>query len=172
VKSGRLEFLTQFPGLATQAMRKLLPRPGDEVIFHGCKLSDEERSADSAAVRLHRDLLRLRREDQVLARLGTSEVRIESAAPTTAILLIRYISEHGHRLLVVNRGNDHLSPMNDALFAPAPGTYWSVQWSSDRPDYGGGGIVPFVGPGRWLIRGHAAMLLMSVTHSAPPAKPA
>jgi maltooligosyltrehalose trehalohydrolase len=166
VEAGRFEFLTQFRGLSTHEMRRLLPRPGDETIFRGCKLSDAERSADSAAVRLHRDLLRLRREDAVLGGLGTSEVRVESAAPTTAILLIRYISQQGHRLLVVNCGNDHVSAMNDALFAPAPGAYWSVQWSSEHPDYGGGGAVPFVGPGRWLIRGHAAMLLMSVAHSA------
>ena len=31
-----------------------------------------------------------------------------------------------HRLLVVNLGADHLSPMNDPLFAPVPGTRWSV----------------------------------------------
>jgi maltooligosyltrehalose trehalohydrolase len=161
VQTGRLEFLTQFPGLATPAMRKLLPRPGDEMIFRGCKLSDAERSADSPAVRLHRDLLRLRREDPVLAQVGTSDVRIESAAPTAAILLIRYISQDGHRLLVLNLGTDHVSAMNDALFAPLPGTHWSVQWFSEHPDYGGGGAVPFVGPGRWLIRGHAAMLLLS-----------
>ena len=66
VASGRLEFLSQFPSLSTPRMRAVMPRPGDPATFERCKLSDEERAADTPLRRLHRDLLRLRREDEVL----------------------------------------------------------------------------------------------------------
>lgn len=161
VEGGRLEFLTQFAGLSSREMRDRLPKPGDERMFRRCKLSDAERTADAAALRLHRDLLRIRRDDDVLRQVGTPAVHLESAAPTSAVLLIRYISDDGHRLLIVNLGPDHLSPMNDALYAPLTGTRWALQWSSEHPDYDGAGSVPFVGAGRWLIRSSAAMLLRS-----------
>lgn len=161
VESGRSEFLTQFPGLSQREMRERLPKPGDRQVFERCKLSDEERRSNSPLVRLHRDLLRLRRDDEVLRDLGTSLVRIESSAPAPSVLLIRYITDDNHRLLVVNLADDHLSPMNDPLYAPVPGTRWTVLWSSDDPEYGGGGTVPFVEAGRWLIRGASATLVRS-----------
>jgi maltooligosyltrehalose trehalohydrolase len=159
VESGRLEFLTQFPGLTSEEMRKLLPRPGDPEQFAQCKLLDEERSHEGALKRLHRDLIRLRQQDEVLSHWGTDEVRVEASAPTATVVLIRYLMKRAHRLLVVNLADDHLSPMNDPLFAPRPGAQWRLEWGSDHPDYGGCGIEPLVRAGRWLIRSHAAMWL-------------
>jgi len=165
VEKGRLEFLTQFAGLSSVEMRHLLPAASDAAVFEQCKLDDAERTGHHQALALHRDLLRLRREDTVLNRVGTAEVMVESSAPTPSVVLIRYMSDEGHRLLVVNRGDDYVSPMNDALFAPLPDHHWALQWSSERPAYGGGGTIPFTGAGRWLIRGAAAMLLKSERHS-------
>lgn len=161
VESGRFEFLSQFPGMDSAEMRALLPKPGDASMFERCKLDDGERTADGRILRLHRDLLRLRREDEVLARLGTDDVRIESSAPATNVVLIRYLGVNADRLLVINLADDHLSPMNDPLYAPVPSTRWVVDWSSEHPRYGGGGVVPFVAAGRWLIRGRSATLLKS-----------
>ena len=44
--------------------------------------------------------------------------------------------------LVVNLGADHLSPMNEPLFAPAPGAGWTLLWSSEDAAYDGGGVLP------------------------------
>ena len=99
----------------------------------------------------------------MLQNLGTAAVRIESSAPTPAIVLIRYSAANGDRLLVVNLGDDHLSPMNDALFAPPKDGGWTLLWSSEHPQYGGGGTMPFVEAGRWLIRGQSAFLLAGKT---------
>jgi maltooligosyltrehalose trehalohydrolase len=159
VERGRLQFLTQFTGLSRPEMQERLPKPGDAAMFERCRLADAERNADSPLVVLHRDLIRLRRDDVVLRQVGTREVRVESSAPTSSIVLIRYLSRDGHRMLVVNLADDHLSPMNDPLFAPAPDTSWTLLWSSEQPQYNGGGAVPFVETGRWLIRGQSAMLL-------------
>jgi len=159
VEAGRLEFMAQFPGMATPAMRALLPRPGDEQMFERVRLEDGARAADSELRRLHRDLIWLRRDDDVLRRVGTPEVVIESSAPSLHVLLVRYIADAGQRLLVVNLADDHLSPMNDPLFAPAPSGPWEVAWSTEDPSYGGAGAVTFVAAGRWLIRGGSATLL-------------
>ena len=161
VEAGRIEFMAQFPGMDSAATRQVLPKPGDAKVFERCKLDDEERASEGPLWRLYRDLLRLRREDAVLMNVGTGEVGIESSAPASSIVLIRYIAGPDHRLLIVNTADDHLSPMNDPLFAPLPGSRWVVEWSSEQPTYGGCGVPPFLEAGRWLIRGGSATLLAS-----------
>lgn len=162
VERGRREFLGQFPSLANAEMQQALPRASDVENFEQCKLLDAERGGDHGLLHLHRDLLALRREDAVLRDVGTDAVHIESSAPAEEVLLVRYVSQHGHRLLVVNIGDDHESPMNDPLLAPVPGTCWETRWSSDRPQYGGAGSTPFTNAGHWLMRGGSATLLADV----------
>ena len=112
---------------------------------------------------LHRDLLRLRREDPVLRDLGTDAVTVEACAPSGQVLLVRYISEAGHRLLVINIGDDYPSPMNDPLYAPPPDGSWTQLWSSEHPQYGGTGSTTFDDDAPWLIRANTATLLGSST---------
>jgi maltooligosyltrehalose trehalohydrolase len=161
VDAGRRQFLTQFPGLAQPAVQERLPRPGDREVFERCRLLDAERIADSPLRRLHRDLIHQRRDDPVLSGLGTASVGVESSAPEPSLLVVRYLADAGHRLLVVNFGDDHDSPMNEPLFAPQPGTDWHVAWSSEDPSYGGGGTLPFVRAGRWRLQARSAVLLAS-----------
>jgi maltooligosyltrehalose trehalohydrolase len=161
VAEGRAEFLSQFPSLARADMKALFPAPGDRATFVACKLRDEERSRDGALLRLHRDLLHLRRDDEVLQALGSEEVRIESSSPALGVLLLRYMKGPLHRLLVVNFADDHVSPMNDPLLAPAPGSQWVSRWSSEQPQYGGCGATPFSDAGPWVIPSHSATLLIS-----------
>jgi len=162
VEKGRLEFLSQFPSLASPSMEARIPPPADIETFIHSKLLDEERTADSAALRLHRDLLKLRREDPLLRELGTDAVRVEASAPSEHIVLLRYLGVRAHRLLVVNLGDDHRSPMNDPLLAPLPAAPWEELWSSERPQYGGGGVISFPCDAAWLITGGSATLLGSV----------
>jgi maltooligosyltrehalose trehalohydrolase len=144
-------------------MRAVMPNPSASDTFDGCKLLDDERHADCAPGRLHRDLLRLRREDPVLRELGTTNVQVESSAPTASLLLLRYITDAAHRLLVVNFADEHRSPMNDPLLAPAPGTRWEQRWSSEQPQYGGGGALSIPDANPWIIPASSAALMVSVT---------
>lgn len=162
VRKGRLRFLSQFPGLTTDAMTRSMPDPTDEAAYAACKLRhDAEKDKRDWTLKLHHDLLQLRRTDPVLCRVGTSEVRIESSAPAPHVLLLRYLSEFGDRLIVANLDDDFLSPMNDPLLAPAPGDCWRVLWNSEHPAYGGSGTIPFVEAGRWLLTARSAAILSS-----------
>jgi maltooligosyltrehalose trehalohydrolase len=76
--------------------------------------------------------------------------------------LLRYIGREDHRLLVVNLGRDHVSPMNDPLLAPAPGSRWHLLWSSEHAAYLGSGVSLYLKEGRWRIPAHSASFLMSV----------
>jgi maltooligosyltrehalose trehalohydrolase len=159
VRAGRLEFLAQFPGLDTPEMRRQVPDPLDESTFNRCKLLDEERRARNAMARLYRDLIRVRRDDPVLSLVGTAAVRVDSSAPTSSVVLVRYVAASGDRLLIVNLGRDYRSPMNDPLLAPPATGEWTVQWSSDAPRYGGSGAVGIRPNGRWVLYASSALLL-------------
>ena len=65
VRAGRAQFMSQFQSTASRVLVDELPDPADEATFRRCKLRHAERQANTAAVALHRDLLRLRREDPV-----------------------------------------------------------------------------------------------------------
>jgi maltooligosyltrehalose trehalohydrolase len=160
VHKGRLEFLSQFPELAQPPVSARLARPNDQAAFERCKLdrTDIGTMLPAWTLALHRDLLHLRRHDAVISRVGTPEVSVDSSSPTPHLLLIRYLSDAGQRLVMVNLADDYVSPMNDPLLAPQPGTTWTLLWSSEDPAYGGGGAPAFVEAGRWLIRGLSATI--------------
>jgi maltooligosyltrehalose trehalohydrolase len=160
VRKGRLQFLEQFPSLATKEMQSLIKDPGDEAGFRACTLDHDARGPlHDHARALHADLLRLRRTDPVFSRLGSLDVAVESSTPAAAVLLIRYRSSWGERLIVANLGVDELSRMDDALFAPLPGHKWQMKWSSEAPQYGGSGSTPLAADGRWLLMGSSAAIL-------------
>ena len=68
VRKGRAEFLSQFRSLATPGIQAVLVNPGDLQTFERSKLDLSERETHSAIYEMHRDLLRLRREDATFAR--------------------------------------------------------------------------------------------------------
>lgn len=63
VAKGRALFLTQFRVLATPEMQARLPDPGNPMTFVQSKLDHNERRSHAEEYALHRDLLRIRRED-------------------------------------------------------------------------------------------------------------
>jgi maltooligosyltrehalose trehalohydrolase len=110
-------------------------------------------------VALHRDLLRLRREDPVFS-AQKSEWMHGAVLGAEAFLLRFFGGIHGHRLLVVNLGRDlHLAPAPEPLLAPPDGARWEVLWSSEDPVYGGAGRPPVGKIGVWNISGHTAVVL-------------
>ncbi len=158
VRSGRAEFLSQFPGLATREMQDRLPTPSDRSTFESSKLERRGAPEHEPVLRLHRDLLTLRRADPVLAELGTAAVNVEASALTDDVLVLRYQRSDGaSRLLVFNLGTELRLPlMNDPLLAAPVDQDWHAVWSSDRPDYGGPGVVDFLHDVPWRIPGRSA----------------
>jgi maltooligosyltrehalose trehalohydrolase len=162
VADGRLEFLAQFPGLKTAEMRARIPSPSDRDTFERGKLLDAERNADNCWFLLHRDLLRLRRDDAVLRELGTAGVRVESSAPNPTLLLIRYFADAGQRLLVVNFADEQRLAMNDPLLAAAPSSEWQQTWTSEQPQYGGHDPRSILDASPWVVPANSAILLSSI----------
>jgi maltooligosyltrehalose trehalohydrolase len=158
VRNGRAEFLTQFPSIATPEAQSILDNPCDDRTFERSKLDLSERERHSAIYEMHRDLLRLRREDAVF---GDPACDRDGAALGGEAFVLRFFGEDNNdRLLLVNLGLDlNLTPAPEPLLAPPEGMVWRVLWSSEDPRYGGLGAPPLDTEENWLLPGHAAMAL-------------
>ncbi len=167
VWKGRTESVSQMPSLGTPEMRRLLPAPGDPETFRRCKLDPGERERHTEAYALHRDLLRLRREDPVFR--AQRPGMVDGAVLGPEAFVLRFFAEEGaDRLLVVNLGRDlHLYPSPEPLLGPPEGCRWEVLWSSEDPPYGGGGTPPLETEEEgWRIPGHAAVALTAAAAHA------
>ena len=155
VREGRIQFLSQFPSLAQPEVRAILDDPGDPMTFERCKLDLAERQTHAAIYQLHKDLLKLRREETAL------RGRLDGAVLSQSAFLLRFFAENGDdRLLVINLGLDWTpDPAPEPLLAPPQDRVWSLQWSSEDPAYGGAGTAPFEIAANWRFPGRAAVLL-------------
>ncbi len=135
---GRREFLSQFPSLATPEMQERLPHPADRETFERSKLdpAERERSPHAEVLALHRDLLRLRREDATI-RSGRRPGAIDGAVLGPEALVLRWFDPKGEgddRLMLVNLGVErHLPVAAEPLLAAPEGRRWRVVWSSEDP---------------------------------------
>ena len=155
---GRADYLAQMPSLSSPEARALLPDPTDPATFERSKLDLSEIERHPEAVRLHRDLLALRREDPVL-RAQRLE-RFHGAVLGPDAFVLRWLGEKEDRLLAVNLGNDlPLTQAPEPLLAPPAGEPWQIAWSSEAPAYGGRGISPLTRDGSLLFPGGTALLL-------------
>src|SRR5262249_38647606 len=139
VAKGRKEFVRQFRSLKTPEMQSQLPDPADPKTFERCKLDFAERERHAEVYALHRDLLKLRREEPVF---GAQRPRgVDGAVFNEDAFVLRFFGADGDdRLLLVNFGRDlHLDPAPEPLLAPPEDREWTVQWSSEDPRYGGYG---------------------------------
>jgi maltooligosyltrehalose trehalohydrolase len=158
VRKGRREFLGQFPSMAGPEVGERLADPGDAESFRRSTLDPAERHSHSAALALHRDLLALRREDPVL---GRRPAKIDGAVLASRAWLLRFFSDDGDRLLIVNLGADlTLRPAPEPLLAPLEGQVWQILWSSETPEYGGVGTPPLYRGGYFRIAAESALVLM------------
>jgi maltooligosyltrehalose trehalohydrolase len=159
VRKGRHEFVAQFPSVASPAMRERLADPKARETFEACKLDWSERERHEEAVALHRDLLRLRREDPIFAQQRRGAV--DGAVLGPEAFLLRFFGRGGDdRLLLVNLGRDFMRrSIPEPLVAPPEGRAWRLLWSSEDPAYGGGGTPPIETDERWRLPGHAAVVL-------------
>ena len=155
VHEGRIQFLSQFPSLAQSDVRACHLDPGDEATFEKCKLEFSEREKHADMYWLHKDLLRLRREDAALRAPMDGAVLGEHA------FVLRFFGANGdHRLLLINLGADlHLDVAPEPLLAPPEGWVWMVKWSSENAAYGGCGAPNPDGPDNWRLPAESALLM-------------
>jgi maltooligosyltrehalose trehalohydrolase len=159
VGRGRADFLAQFRSLATPELRACLPDPSDPQTFARSKLDFSERERHAEIYQMHRDLLRLRREDPVFGAQRAGGV--DGAVLGEEAFVLRFFGEDGDdRLLIVNFGRDlHLNPAPEPLLAPPEERLWAILWSSEDPRYGGLGTAPLETEENWQIPGHATVAM-------------
>jgi len=160
IARGRAQFLTQFRALATPEMQARLPDPGDPMTFARSKLDHEERRAHPEEYALHRDLLRMRREDPVFS--APRHKGLDGAVLGQEAFVLRFFGdeEGNDRLVLVNLGRDlELDPSPEPLLAPVADATWNLVWASEDPRYGGMGVPPLPENGNWHIQGEAAVIL-------------
>jgi maltooligosyltrehalose trehalohydrolase len=158
---GRRKQLRQFESLALPGSRGLIPRPSEPGVFESCKIDPSERQAHAEAYALHRDLLRLRRDDPVIRAQGTAG--LDGAVLGPRSFVVRWADPEGRhldRLLAVNLGDELVhSPVTEPLLAPPEGRAWDLLWSSEAVRYGGRGTPPPVRPGTWRLPARSALVL-------------
>jgi maltooligosyltrehalose trehalohydrolase len=159
VRRGRVEFLAQFRSIATREMRAGLADPGDAQTFERCKLDFTERESHRMVYEMHRDLLRLRREDAVFA--AQKKGGVDGAVLGAEAFVLRFFGEGGDdRLLLVNLGADlGLNPAPEPLLAPPEGMLWTLLWSSEDTRWGGSGTPPLETRNNWCIPGRSAVVM-------------
>ena len=163
IRTGREEFLTQFASLSDPDVSPALPSPVARLTFERCKLDLSQRTTHAEAYALHRDLLKVRRETPAVSQ----PAKVDGAVIAPEALVIRFFSERGDCLLVVNLGCDlDLSPAPEPLLAPPAGRRWTPLWSSETVRYGGQGTPPLHADAEWHMPGEAAVLFRSIPRSA------
>jgi maltooligosyltrehalose trehalohydrolase len=164
VRKGRAEFVGQFPSIATPGMMARLAPPDAEETFQRCKLDWNEFERHHEWRQLHADLIALRHREPAFA--PASQAGVDGAVLGTEAFVLRFFNDNldRERLLLVNLGADLArGSFAEPLLAPPAGFEWRLQWSSEAPEYGGGGTPAVSGPDGWHILGHAATVLRPET---------
>jgi maltooligosyltrehalose trehalohydrolase len=160
VQHGRADSFRQFPSVMDFQQSSRMSAPHDPAVFERSTLDHDERERSQLVHDLHRDLLRIRREDPVFrlqAALG-----IDGAVIGDDALVLRLFGpDHDDRLLLMNLGRDVvLLPMPEPLLAPTLRGPWRQFWSSEEPRYGGNGSPPFTPNASWRLAAHSAVVLI------------
>ena len=157
----QIKFLSQFPSIASPEMIAQLPDPADPQTFQRCKLDFSERTRHAEAYALHRDLLRLRREDPVFHRQEIGAVDGAVLGPEASC----------SASLAARATTDSCSSISAPIFCSVRPQ--SRSWlrrrakfgrrfgRSEDPRYGGHGTPPLYAEGNWRIVGQATVVLAS-----------
>ncbi|HMF74504.1 MAG TPA: malto-oligosyltrehalose trehalohydrolase [Bryobacteraceae bacterium] len=163
IKQGREKFLSQWRALGTPEMRRSFADPAALSTFERSRLDHSESWKHLQLYHLHRDLLRLRREDAVISRQGAEG--IDGAVLSASCFVLRYFSPgyKNDRLLLVNLGVElELNPSPEPLLGPPERKAWKTLWSTEDPQYGGCGVIESDSDENWRIPAHAAVVLHPV----------
>ena len=172
IRQGRFKFLSQFPSAATSEMQARLPVPSNPETFRSCKIDWGDRARNPQVTSLHRDLIRLRREDERFRQVMPHGV--DGAVLGRRSFVLRYFAAQPEesRLLVVNFGEQQsFAPAPEPLLAPPDGYDWETMWSSEAPEYGGAGTSAVNHDLGWTLRAESAVALQPVRLTKPRRKP-
>jgi maltooligosyltrehalose trehalohydrolase len=167
VSDGRGKFMLQFANQDTPEMSRSFKDPEDPKTFGQSRLDPAEQNRHPEIVRLHTDLLALRRNDPVLS--ARASVCIDGAVLGDGCFVLRYLTAtHDDRLVVVNLGTGvDLPHLPEPLVGPPAGHQWQVRWSSELPAYGGCGSSAPGRFGAWHVPGESTQLLIPVRADRP-----
>jgi maltooligosyltrehalose trehalohydrolase len=171
VRQGRIDFLKQWKGLKLPEMKACFADPKLRRTFERCILDHSEADTHRETYALHRNLLRLRREDEVISAQG--DYGLDGAVLGPQCLVLRFFSQdHSEdRLLTVNLGVDlEFNPSPEPLLAPPANKRWTKLFSTEDPQYGGCGTAPLDTSENWSIPGQAAVVLRPEAAPASEAK--
>ena len=162
VSQGRADFLRQFPSIALPEVQSSLPDPAARETFERCKLKWSEREQNEQTLKLHVDLLKLRRQDPAFS--AQRRHSFDGAVLSDAAFVLRFFAEEdADRLLLVNLGRTvHLDPAPEPLLAPPDGNSWRTLWSSEDIQYGGSGTPPLETEENWTIPAESSVVLMPI----------
>lgn len=158
-RKGRKMFLSQFLSI-NNCGGPLMADPGDPETFKKCKLNFSERFTHEETYRLHKDLMRIRKNDSVFS--INSRKAIDGAVLGKNAFIIRYfgLKDRDDRILVINLGGDLLlKPNPEPLTAPPQDCKWKIIFNSEDPLYGGNGNIPLELDGIPNIGGRSAFFL-------------
>jgi maltooligosyltrehalose trehalohydrolase len=160
VSAGRKEFLSQFPSLAGPDFLAILPDSASRSTFLRCKLDLSERTSHRDVYDLHKDLLKLRREDAVFH--AQKRGAVDGAVLAKDAFLLRFFGQGGNdRLVTVNFGIDLLlAPAPEPMLAPPEGREWRLSFSSEDYRYGGFGTPPMNTGTTWTIPGRSTLVFI------------
>jgi maltooligosyltrehalose trehalohydrolase len=160
VHQGRKDFLSQFPSIETEAAQAAIDDPANVNTFHRSRLDLSERQRNGPIYQLHKDLMRLRREEPALK--PQDEPWFDGAVLDERAFLLRYFGDDQttDRLLIVNLNIDELlCPIAEPLLAAPEGMQWVVRWSSEDIVYGGMGTPALNMHEQCKLLGEAALWL-------------
>ena len=150
VHAGRRQFLKQFPSIATAGGAERIDDPAAPATFERCKLDFSEREKHADLYALHIDLLALRRNEEAFA--AQQAASLHGAVLGPRALLARFFHASGHRLVVLNLGDDlTLDPAPEPLLAPRLGQRWRLLLDSEDVKYGGKGYAEPEREGVWQL---------------------
>lgn len=161
VRDGRWGYIRNFPRTAKWGDKGELADPSSSATFESSKLDWDECRRNQEMLQLHRDLLRLRREDPIFSQQDWKMLDGAVVGPE-AFILRWFAPEENDRLLCVNLGRDmDWRPVPEPLAAPPRGHDWRLLWASEQFEYAGAGAAEFSARD-WIIPGHTAIVLEAV----------
>jgi maltooligosyltrehalose trehalohydrolase len=166
VRDGRWEFLRMFPRAAGFGEATALPDPSARETYEKSKVNWSDGERQPEFLLLHRDLLRLRKQDAMFSQQDAE--MLEGAVVGPEAFILRWFDEEGDddRLMIVNLGRDlRVQYMAHPLLASPAGTTWALLWSSEDPRYGGSGTAT-LDMQNWNLPGHAAIILHPQSHQS------
>lgn len=160
VAKGRALFLSQFKSIS-DLNGPFVPKPCDPDGFLQCKLDHNERQLHAETVKLHTDLIFIRKNDPAY-KINIRE-KVDGAVLGEECFVIRFFcKKHEDRLLIINFGKQlKLQSMSEPLLSPPHNMKWKRVWYSDDPSYGGDGTLPFVQNSVWTVPGQSVMFIVS-----------